>query len=568
MNISEHLQKDYWKRRVNPDAMTVQFPSMAEHYRQPLPNDFGEAYRYLTQADFLAEIEPTAHSINSRYQSTRPIRELVEQKDENGNVTGKEWQVVGYDDLETVRYGLQKRLAINKTSHFSADGFWISNETKDRERFTQLLSWKDSSGLDIAWRELVKSCFNTGDGAIYLYQLGDRIEYKVFSYLYGDTLYPEYDGNRNPILYREYTLNGQRAVDIYSTNSIETWVLYDPENSLHQKWYSRVSGWFAKGFNWKTAVVSEDGWRRIYKKDTQISNDLNQCVYWRIPDIPSGPAQADIEALERAASYIAEEVKATAFPELFIKAAKITDLPPIGSHGRTIGVKGDVEQVKASDAKFLTPPDASNIATIDLKNKMESILRTTSSVFVDPEILKSGSDSSTTVQMLFYPEQQWCHNMWPTFAPQLRYLIEVFKALVAKIESDGEYTKLRTSCGINIWLPKNMTEKVDYVTKLVYAGIISKENARVECDLQYVDDADLVRRESDDDLYNKAFVPLKAQADAEKQFGVSSSDIGEDSVSASGEPQANVNADSPYAPDIDTGEPGIDKNASRRNILN
>ena len=67
-------------------------------------------------------------------------------------------------------------------------------------------SWKDSVGIDkSAWLEAVLHAFTSGDSAIYQYQIGNDIEYKVFSSWKGDTLYPDMDENGNDVLWREYT---------------------------------------------------------------------------------------------------------------------------------------------------------------------------------------------------------------------------------------------------------------------------------------------------------------------------------------------------------------------------
>ena len=559
MTINDKLKKQYWKRRLNINSAAPLMPPGNLRYYTPQDCIEGERFWYLTNADLLNEIEPAAHDINSRYMSTRPIKQLVteEYTDKNGNTkTRKKWKITGYDDIETVRMGLQKRFAISKASHFAADGFWIANESEKRVYYNKLMNWKDVSGLDVAWLENALSTFQTGDGAIYLYQIGNTITYKVFSYLYGDILYPQINENGETVIYREYSLQGKRAVDIYAPRYIETWI----EGSNEEKttsWLQRFRAWIDK----TSTAISDDGWRRIARRNTQVGNGLNQCVYFRINDIPSGVAQLDIEALERSSSFLAEEVKASAFPELFIKATKIENLPPIGAHGRVIAAKGNnVDELKAADAKHLTPPDASNIATIDFENKMNSILHSTCSVFVEPEILKSGSDSSTTVQMMFYPEQQWCQTIFPQFAPGLRQIVEVLKALVANVEGDGEYITLKTSCGNNIWLPKNQAEKVDNTVKLVYAGILSKENARTELDMQYINDSEIINREAETKLYREAYIPAKAKAKAEAEAGGSAGSIGDDTNDT-----VTLYDDFGY-PIIDTGKPQLDKRYENRNI--
>lgn len=549
INISEHLKKEYWRRRTVPEK--AQFaPTMSlVNYITPTPMA-GEYFKYLTQNDFMNEIEPEAHEINTKFYSKRPVWELVPKKDKDGNdiPNEKTWRIVRFDDMETVALGLQMMFALKKASYFAADGFWTANETTDHERYNKLCSWKDTVGLNTAYMEVVLSCFQTGDGAIYLYQRGNKIEYTVFSFLYGDILYPDLDEDRNPVLYREYSLKGKRAVDIYSTKTIETWVAVDTEEETAKPWIEKVKGWFGTRIN-DTGEISEDGFRLLSRKQTQLGEGINQCVYFRVNDIPSGCAQGSIESLERSCSYVAEEVKSTAFPALFLKATKFTNLPPLSAHGKTFGVKGTAEDVKNADAKFLAPPDASNIATLNISTQQDNIMHTTMSVFIEPEILKSGADSSTSIKIMFAPEIQWCQTMWPQFFHQVKELMDVFKALVGKIEEDGAgYDKLRISVGQNIWIPQNDSERIKNELDQVYARVKSRKAAMDDIGNNNVDDEKHIWDEWEKELEIKARIPAEEKAKVDKEYGV---DTGQTSVTEGSNPN----------------KPSVDNNADGKSIL-
>ncbi len=280
MKINEHLKKQYWKRRVVGDLPSPT-PTDNGHYEIPLNEPYGANYRYLSQEDFMREIEPSAHDINSKYQSTRPIRELFDVVDAEGKPVldkdgkqKKEWRIVGFDDLETTRYGLQKRIALTKAAHFAGDGWGIYNEQSDtskeaHERFDKLNSWKDTAGYDVAFMEAALSCFQTGDFGLYPYVTPDgSIDYMAYSYLDGYEIFPDIDENRNEVYYVLYSLKGRPAVDIFKVDAIETWVqadLTDKENNGVQTWFSKVRNWFkARDF-----AESEDGWHRVARRETQ-----------------------------------------------------------------------------------------------------------------------------------------------------------------------------------------------------------------------------------------------------------------------------------------------------------
>lgn len=558
-NISQHLQKEFWKRRVHPDAsMQRRINLCAGYYVNPIAFTDAGHYQLLTQEDLLREVEPSAHEINSDFQSTRPIYDARPKKDaegkamldENGNVIN-EWYVSGFATLETSRCGWQKKIDLSKSAYMGGGGVWICHENKKHEIGTTLNSWKDTTGLNMAWQELVKSCFLTGDGAIYLYQVGNTLTYEVFSYLKGDVLFPDFDENHNPILYRLYTLRGKQAVDIYACGYIETWIqggtkTDDDEETV--KWWNRFSGWFGKGLDWSSTIESEDGWRRVSHRKTQISSDLCQAVYFRVDDCPHGVVQLEIEAYERAASFVAEGVKSASEPILFVKAADIDSLPAHDSHGKVIGVKGTIDELKASDAKYLGAPDISNIATIDLKNKRESIFSSTLTTEISADIFRSGADSSAAISLLFTDEMLWLKNEFVVFYPQLKYLFEVFKSLVAKLENNGEIATMRTSCGVDFYFPRNEAERLKMELDQVYARTKSRRAAMSDIGNSHSEDYEQIQKEWEDELRIKSFIPAEAKALVQTQTGTEISDI-----SVADEPNPNI--------------PNVDNNSKGKSIL-
>lgn len=494
MKISDYIndsKKKQWVRRVNEAV-----PQQPGRKRRSIGPPRG-SFVVMTQDMFLNEITPGAHDVNSKYMSKRPIWGPTGKKNAEGK---EEYKIVGYDDVESVALGIQECIIDKKVSHFAADGFWIANETEDKKRFDKLISWFDISGVNHpAWIELIRSCFRTGDGAIYIYQTDDGIEYKVFGYEEGSVLYPKTDIDGKTIVARKYQFDSKQAVDIFTDEYIDTWMqIEDDDESIIPK---------------EGRTKSEDGYVLVRHKDAQAGNGRCQCIYFRVPDIPTGPAQLSIESLEDACSYNAEEMKNTAFPILFLKSEKLVSLPPSDMNGKTIGVKGPADAVAHSDAKFLTPPDASNIATIHLDTLWNNIVRTCMSVFVEPDVLKQGADSSTTIKIMFAPEIQWCQNMWPIFFKGVRDLVNVFKALVGKIEGEpSEYEKMRVSVGQNIWMPQNIAEQVKNECDQVYARIKSREAAMEDLGSQHVGDYGKIKEEWEYELRIKSEIPAEVKA--------------------------------------------------------
>ncbi len=529
MNISQHLQKQFWKRRVNPDSTTTHIPANAELYATPIEPMQRGCYQYLTQEDFLRENEPLSHDINSRYMSQRPIYDVREReiKDDDGNVinTESEWYVSGFEDVETVCFGLQRRINTSKSAFMAGNGYWVCHEDKDHDLGEILNSWRDSAGLNLAWQELVQSCYLTGDGAIYQYVYNGQLRFQVFSYLKGDVLFPDVDENRNSVIYRLYTLRGKRAVDIYSTTRVQTWIEGDKDSEKDQSWIARFGGWFAKGLNWNSTKVSEDGWRCIADNPVQTPDGVNPCTYWRVDDIPSGIAQEEICRLEKSASMVADEVRSTVAAILFMKATDIESMPQKDSTGKIIGVKGTVDELAAADAKYLSRPNLSDIATIDLKTKRDSIMQSTMSVDITPEIFRATDPSSAAMKLLFTDTIIWCKNEFVKLYPGLVDMVEVTKCLVAKIEGNGDIATMRTSCGVDFWVPQNDTETLQREVTQVQNRIKSRKAAMADAGNSHIEDYEQILKEWKEELDIKARVPAVAKAEVEAEYGEPSETI-------------------------------------------
>lgn len=523
INISQHIQaKEFWRRRVNPTAPEKHTPTNAERYAQPFTDRFGADFDYFTQEDFCRENEPSAHDINSRYMSLRPVYDVreVEVKNEDGTVTKEsQWFITEFEPKETVRSGWQKRINISKAAFMAGNGFWITHEDKKHDLGETLNSWKDSAGLDLAWMELVQSCYLTGDGAIYQYVLNGQIRYQVFSYLKGDMLFPDIDENGAKVLYRLYTLRGKQAVDIYSTTRVQTWIQSDKDSEKEQSWIAKFGGWFAKGLNWGSSKMSEDGWRCIADNPVQTPDGINPCTYWRIQDIPSGIAQEEICKYESAASMVADEVRNTSQAILVMKATNIESMPQKDSTGKVIGIKGSVDELKASSVDYVSRPNLTDIATIDLGTKEKSILQSTMSVVISPEIFRAADPSSAAMKLLFTDTIIWCKNEFVHLYPGLVEMVDVFKHLVAKIEGNGEIATMRTSCGCDFWIPQNDSETLKLEIDKVQNRIKSRKAAMSDTNNAHVEDYQQILDEWKQELDMKARIPAVAKAEVEKEYG-------------------------------------------------
>ena len=496
MNISDYInvaKKKLWLRRVVSDS----------------PDGNGYEMKVMTQDDFLNEVCSAAHKINSPMMSRRPVYGPTEEKDKNGKT---KWAIVGYDNIETVPVSKQEEIISKKISHFAADGFWTASESDDEDAFTTLMSWADTVGVKTAFIDVIRSTFRTGDGAVYLYQTDDPddpIQYEVYGYEEGSTLYPQVDFNGRKSLARKYKFNTHDAVDIFTPDKIETWMMLDEQMEDYRMFVPEGTD----------PEKSDDGYVLVRSKEAQAGN-LCQCIYFRVSDIPTGPVQPQIEKLEDGKTYVGEHLKGTAMPILFLKSEKTTSLPPSNLANKAIGVKGTSDSLAHSDAKWLIPPDASNIADLHLDGLENDIRDGAMSVKIDPEVIKQGSDSSATMRILYSPEIQWAQIHWPEIFKSVKQMMLVFKALVGKVEGDvARYSKMRISVGQSIFIPQNSAEALKMELDQVYARTKSRKAAMQDIPNSHKGDYEQIAKEWEEELTMKAEAPAAAKA----KYGVDTS---------------------------------------------
>lgn len=489
MNVSNYInqqKKKPWVRLVKDDS----------------PGGNRSKPKIMTQQDFLDEVCSAAHEINSSQMSRRPIYGPTGEKDSKGK---EKWAVVGYDDIETVSVSKQWEIISKKISHFAADGFWTASESGNEEAFQKVMSWADTAGMKTAFIEAMWHAMRTGDSAVYWYQTNDEddpLQYEVYGYEEGSVLYPQTDFDGKKTLARKYKFNGHDAVDIFTPDKRETWMMLDEEMDDYRVFVPEGT----------TPEKSEDGYTLVRRLDSQ-TGDLCQCIYFRFNDIPSGVVQPSIEKLEDAKTYVGEHLKGTAMPILFMKAEKTTSLPPNNLANKAIGVKGTADSLAHADAKFLVPPDASNIADLHIDGLEEDIRDGAMSVKISPEVIKQGSDSSSTMRILYSPEIQWAQIHWPEVFKSVKQMMLVFKALVGKVEGDVKtYSELRISVGQQIWIPQNSAEVLKMELDQVYARVKSRKSAMEDIGNTHKGDYQKIAEEWQEELTMKAEAPAAAKA--------------------------------------------------------
>ena len=509
MQISDYInpaKKKPWTRLVKDDS-----PG----------NPSGAKMVVMTQQDFLNEVCSAAHKINSPMMSRRPVYGPTGEKDSKGK---EKWAIVRYDEVETIPISKQWEIISKKISHFAGDGFWTASESENEKAFQKMMSWADTAGMKTAFIEAMWHAMRTGDSAVYWYQTDDNddpLQYEVYGYEEGSELYPQTDFNGRKTLARKYKFNTHNAVDIFTPEKIETWMMLDENADDYRMFVPEGT----------EPEMSDDGYTLVRRKDGQAGN-LCQCVYFHFNDIPSGVVQPSIEKLEDAKTYVGEHLKGTAMPILFMKAEKTTSLPPSSLANKAVGVKGTSDSLAHADMKFVAPPDASNIADLHIDGLEDDIRDGAMSVKIDPEIIKQGSDSSATIKILYSPEVQWCQIHWPEVFKSVKQMMLVFKALVGKVEGDATgFGSMRISVGQNCWIPQNVSETIKNELDQVYARVKSRRSAMQDIGNAHIGDEQQIEKEWEWELEKKAEAGPKAKA----KFG----DTSDKDDDAAEDPKAN-----------------------------
>lgn len=448
MKINELLTKMPWERRLPPTKVTRSVTTTLT----PVPLGSGSHRSiYLTQDDFLNELYPSSHLINScEYRSNRPLYKWVESQKRNIQI--------GWEPVERVSVGIQQAIRRHKKTHTFGNELEFRNvgDSSDGDRLKSMLAYWDMTGMKDALMAWSGGFFGTGDSAIYLYRDGDRIYYKIFSYENGDLITQKGDK-----FIRLFVMDNKKAVEIYDNSSISIWV--EDANVTNKEFMSLLGV-----TDPSKDIQSEDGWTRVQS----INHGLSRCpvIYHREKDVCWGNGQDNIDRLERILSDLGENNRYYAFQILFLTGG-VVNLPDTKWAGKIIGSKSE-----NGKAEILQPADASNSFTIDLEKNMELLWESTGTTVINIEDLKGGDQSGAYIVNLYFRSVQWSTEKIADLRPDISKIVEVYKELVGLIVKDiTGYMNMKVAWSLSPFVPHNKMEEVTLITQQVGAGIMSKE---------------------------------------------------------------------------------------------
>lgn len=496
MKIGDLLVKPTWRRRQPPKSANSRKKS-AVMTEIPMAFDTGSFIEY-TQSDFLNELHPSSHLINSvAYRSERTKYKY--------NIETKKNEPDGLEEVERIAVAIQEGLRRHKRTHTFGNDMWFGSEGggEDNDALVALhRSHWNMTGMTDALSSWGGAMFGTGDAALYLYREGNKINYKVFSYENGDVFTMRKDKEGKDLFVRLFLVNGARAVELYGSKDISLWV---QEKGVTEEVIITPEGAEVNVGEW-----SEDGYRLI----SRVSHGSTQCpvIYHRRSDVVWGPGQSTIEHIEKLLSDLGENNKYYAYQILFLSGGVMT-LPDVGSMGKVIASK-----TKEGDAKILQPADASNTFTVDLEKNLDLLWECTATVVIEPKELKAGENTGAFIKNLYWREVQWSTNEIADLRPSLSRIVSVFSEYVGMIEGKTtEFSKLKMSFLLEPFVPKNLTEEITNICTAKGYGLTSVRTGSGEIYFNNPREYELIKKEEAEALAAemKKAADLAAQKPAE-----------------------------------------------------
>ena len=454
--------------RVCPDI-----PNESNRAGKPL-RDLGEkyvvkddlVYMEVTQADFRRELDPSSHAINDRtvYINYRYDKDTDLYYEEDFPRYAFAYQQEILDDRLA-------RLTGNDIQFDLAEAVYTEKAQKAYDAFKA--GWADKR-MENAWHFAAKSSCATGDTAFVGYMDNGSFEWKVFSYLNGDTLYPHYDkrtGKPN-LLARTYVdyddeNNTRNYIDVWDKKYYYRLVDVttsdvDEEDSDTESVLHTMAGDF-----------DIDGYHLEYRTPHGFKEE--PFAYHRRDDGPVWtPSQETIEHREAAFSRLAQSNHDFGLPilGLYGEGKKIKE---IATSDMSYASKIFIIPTDGK-AEFLNRQDASNAYKTEL-DMLEDKIYSQSMVIKAPE-LKSGDTPAAAIKLLYSDAYNKAMLEAQEYDAFVRKMIDIFKwGYGIECKHRLDFINTRISYYIVPFLPVNDQEVTTNLSVAVQNGFCSKQTA-------------------------------------------------------------------------------------------
>ena len=457
--------KKPWKR-ITPDGYMKQ--DVAAWGQLQYVDDV-PMFRVVTQADFLRELYPSGHAINSDiYYPDIWREEIYNIKDENGNDTGRTGTRVYKELVPRYAFAFQRVILVKQLVHLCGNDIQfdinVDNHSDAQEKaFTEIRKGWLKKDMEVAFYEAAKSVKSTGDTAFVGYIDNGVFGWKVLSYADGDTLYPHYDIRGKLTLFaRSYSDLDEEGASL--TEWLEVWndkYMYRFRRNGQAR--KNVLDYIIRAFGFSGYELVEEkphGFQRI--PVAYLRNDDGPC--W-------SDSQDSIDGYEMSFSQMAQNNQAFGFPIMYLQGENIAP----AQHD----LNGSIKMLTLGvddKAGFLDQPSGSESYQRQLDAFYKMIYE--QSFTVIPPELKSGDLPAAALKILYSPAYEKAMTDAQEYQKFLNEMVEVFLyGYGVEKESTIDFQSLPMVAWIDPYVHVNNSAVIADLATGVQNGFISRQTA-------------------------------------------------------------------------------------------
>ena len=453
--------------RICPDG----YMQSGTVYNTSLPNapqDFIK-YHIVSQADFMRELHPSGHAINSDlFYPDIWKEEVYEILDENGQPTGKQGKKLYKELVPRYAFAFQQIILIKQLVHLCGNDIQfdlnVDDPTEEQEKtFNNIRKGWLKKDMEIAFYESAKSVKSTGDTAFVGFMNKGTFRWKVLSYLNGDVLYPHYDSSGELQVfarsYNDYDENGESV-----TEWLEVW---------DEKYMYRFRRNGEKRMNIIDVVIRTFGFEGYTLVEKKVHGFPFVPVAYRRDDNGAcwSDSQDSIDGYELSFSQMAQNNQAFGFPIMYLQGENIAPT----QHDLNGSIK--VLTMGVDDkAGFLDQPSGSESFQRQLEFFYKMIYE--QSFTVIPPELKSGDLPAAALKILYSPAYEKAMTDSQEYQHFLNDMVEIFLyGYGMEMESSVDYTALPMVSWIDPYVHVNNSAVMADLAIGVQNGFVSKQTA-------------------------------------------------------------------------------------------
>ena len=408
----------------------------------------------MSQADFMREYDVNAHKINSlKYYPNALMR------GSDGKVAAK--------IKSRIAIAWQKRILVKRLATLTGNNVNIRLSNSKRTASDQQMlndfreGWEDSNIENLIY-QAIRADGIVGDVAVNFFMKNGKLGWRVFSFMEGDILYPQYDPmtGKLAVFGRRYVVRDSQ--DNEAVEYLDVW-----DDAYYMRYRQDKKGVITKVKN----AVGISGWV-VDQEPIHHGFPRIPIEYDRYGEPFWANSQDCADLYELTVSQLAENNQAYALRILYALGGEIEMVSNMD--GTPAMINSTEPNTKVG---FLEPADSSKSFELQL-NILEKAIMRNSFASETPE-LKSGSDlSSLTVRMLLMDSYQQALLDAQHFQSFLDGVVELFKfAYGIQTGRSSDFEVLKVKAEIFPYVFMSETEQVSNILQLRSAGALSKRTA-------------------------------------------------------------------------------------------